>query len=442
MKTNRNIPGCIARHILYSLLWLASYPVLFAAESYKVETVPNIRLTDRYNHVSNPDGIISPEDVAQINRLLNGLEDSLSIEVAVVALTSIGDEDISTFANELFKHWGIGKKGEDNGLLMLLVTDQRLIKFETGYGLEGIFPDAISYRIQQQYMIPDLKANKFSAGMLKGVEGVTDYFLRSDYEGRGSAYNTAPSYLTSEDFYGLLKVYLALSLLVAIWFIWRIATIKRRHPEYNSIQVLQDADNTFKRIGCIITLFFLSGIIILGIWYFFYRQLLKKRARICPNCGRNHFHLLPPSEGNSLLNAREQVENRLGSVDHTVYRCDDCHYVYKNAEDVPNTPYSRCPRCGTKALVSTGTHIIQQPTYSSNGLAEETYVCKMCNYTDHHKKVLNRLRRGSLAGGIGGAIGGGMIGRGLGGGGGFGGGLGGGSWGGGGSGGGGSIGRF
>lgn len=449
MSTSQNIIRKTVLHrplgLLFAVLAFAVCFSLSAAGSHTVETVPNVRLTDRTNHVSNPDGILTPEQVAQINRTLNQLEDSLSIEMAVVALTSIGDEDISNFAVDLFKHWGIGKKGKDNGLLLLLVTDQRSVKFETGYGLEGTFPDAISYRLMQQYMFPDFKQGDYGAGLVKGIDATAAYLLKYDDGERDAVRASGDEYLTSGDFKGLLTVYFALTLLVIGWLIWRIATIRKRHPEYNAVEVLQKSDNMFKRVGCLVTLFFLPGMLVLALWYFFYRQWLKQHARVCPNCGKKHFHPLPGQEGTPLLDAREQVEERLNSVNHTVYRCDDCHYVYKNAEDVANSPYSRCPRCGTRALASTGTHIIQQPTYLANGMAEETYVCKMCNYTDHHKKVLDRLRRGSAAGGmigggLGGMLGGGMFGggRGFGGGGGFGGG----SWGGGGSGGGGAVGRF
>lgn len=424
-----------AGYRILAVFLFASCCLLAAAADFTVATVPNVRLTDPADHVSNPDGIITAPDVAQINRLLNGLEDSLSIEVAVVALQSIDDEDISNFAADLFKQWGLGKKGEDNGLLVLLVTGQRAVKFETGYGLEGVFPDAISSRIQQRYMIPDFKANNFSAGMLKGVEEITRYFLASDYRKNETV---APSYFSSDDFRGLVKVYLALTLLVTIGFIWRISTVGKRNPGYNPVEILQHSDQTFSQLGCITALLFLPGILLLGIWYFFYRKILERRTHICPNCGRTHFHALSPEEGAPLLDVREQKEQELGSVKHTAYRCDDCHYVYKNAVDSPGSPYSRCPRCGTKALIPTGSRVIQKPTYVSNGLTEETCQCKMCNYTDHHKKITGRLRRGALIGGLGG-LGGGL----LGGGGSFGGGgLGGGSWGGGASGGGGSIGRF
>lgn len=173
----------------YRAIWLA-LPLLFIlsnfalAKEYSVETIPNVRLADRNNHVSNPDGIISDMDVARINRMLNLIEDSLGIQVAVVAVESVGDNDARMFATDLFKHWGLGEKERDNGLLIQLVTEpsQRSVVFETGYGIEGVLPDAICYRLQQRYMIPDLKAGDYSKGMLNGVAAVSQYLLASDYD--------------------------------------------------------------------------------------------------------------------------------------------------------------------------------------------------------------------------------------------------------------------
>ena len=144
------------------------------AKDYTVADVPNVRLTDQRNHVSNPDSILSPEVVGWINHLLVSLEDSMGIEVAVVALSGIGDEPPREFANELFNTWHIGKAGADNGLLIQMVTTpgKRTIVFETGYGIEDVLPDAICKRIQQRNMIPLLKKNDFNGGMVAGVEAV------------------------------------------------------------------------------------------------------------------------------------------------------------------------------------------------------------------------------------------------------------------------------
>lgn len=424
--------------ILSLLLTILSFVPAYSAKNYTIETVPNVRLTNRFDHVSNPDGIITPEDAAQINTILNVLEDSLSIEIAVVALSSIEEgNDIRTFATDLFKHWGLGKKGEDNGLLILLVTNERAVVFETGYGIEGVLPDAICYRLQQKYMIPSLKVNNFSAGMLKGIEGVSSYLLSSDYNSANIP-SSNPILSASET----LKVksgvslYLLFCALVALFIGRRISTLGKRKPELNKVELFERAEESFRKVK-LFGIFIFPAFPFLYLWYKLYKQILKKRTSVCPQCGGKHFLKLSEQDEMPYLSEQEQCENDLGSIDHSVYRCNDCLHTFKIATEPLFSSYSRCPRCGTKAFLSGGEHTIMRPTYSSTGIAEEVLTCKKCNHTERRRKTIDRLARsGGFAAGAGGALGG------LGGGS-FGGGFsGGGSWGGGGSGGGGSISRF
>lgn len=211
--------------IFLSLLLLL--PFWISATDYTIETIPNVRLSDRYNHVSNPDGIIQPETVARINQMLQTVEDSLGIEVAVVAIRSIGDHDARMFATDLFQHWGLGKKDKDNGLLIQLVTDppQRSVVFETGYGIEGILPDAICYRLQQRYMLPDFKTGDYNNGMLKGVASVANYLMASDYE-RAEMTGIPPN--NNDDSFISLFWLFGGSFIFIILISWVIQTIKHR----------------------------------------------------------------------------------------------------------------------------------------------------------------------------------------------------------------------
>ena len=150
---------------------------------HTIQSIPNVQLTDKNQFVSNPDGILGPEHVRAINAVARQLRETYGIEMAVVAVKNIGDNDARMFATELFQHWGLGKKGEDNGLLVQLVTEppQRSVVFEVGYGLEGYLPDVICFRLQQQSMIPDLRNNNYGVAMLKGVRGILQYFDSGDY---------------------------------------------------------------------------------------------------------------------------------------------------------------------------------------------------------------------------------------------------------------------
>jgi uncharacterized protein len=139
-----------------------------AQQPYTVETIPNVRLENN-SRVSNPDGILGQGAVATINSLLIDLEDSTTVQVAVVAVTSIGDADIFDFAQELFNTWGIGHEN-NNGVLVLLVTDQRTIRIHTGSGIEGVLTDVTCKRIERDYMVPSFKDGDYEGGMVAGIQ--------------------------------------------------------------------------------------------------------------------------------------------------------------------------------------------------------------------------------------------------------------------------------
>ena len=173
------------RKILCIILLVFAPILAIGAEdkAYSIESVPNVYAQDRRLHVSDPNGLLMQETQAEINRMLTQLEDSTGIQSMVVMLPSIGQEDIFDFAHSLFRHWGIGNKESNNGMLIVYVADQRKIRFTTGYGLEGILPDAMCKRIQSRYMIPHFREGNTDLGMLEGtkaVVGVLDGSMKAD----------------------------------------------------------------------------------------------------------------------------------------------------------------------------------------------------------------------------------------------------------------------
>lgn len=152
----------------------------FGQTVYTVETIPDPKQTGG-GYVSNPDGVIDASTVQNINAVLAALEDSTTIQVAVVVVNSIGDEVPGDFRTKLFRHWGIGQADNNNGLLILLVLDQRRMEFEVGYGLEGILTDIMCVRIQQTYMVPLAKEGRMSEAVLAGVMQVNQILTDPQY---------------------------------------------------------------------------------------------------------------------------------------------------------------------------------------------------------------------------------------------------------------------
>lgn len=142
------------------------------AGNYVPESVPNVQRADYRRFVSNPDGILSQETVARLDTTLLALRQERIAEVAVVAIESIGFAEPREFAFELFRHWGLGEKGRDNGLLVLLVLGQGAVEIEVGYGLEGDLPDALCGSIIRNLMIPPFKERDFDKGMIEGVGAI------------------------------------------------------------------------------------------------------------------------------------------------------------------------------------------------------------------------------------------------------------------------------
>lgn len=158
--------------LIAALLFVFTATAAAETKQYTIDDVPNVRLSDARQYVTDPTAILSTAARDSINAILGRLEKSTGIETAVVMLPSIGDEDIFDFGHELFRKWGIGKKKSDNGLLILFVMDQKKVRFTTGYGIEGTMTDAMSKRIQTTLMIPRFKKGNWDGGMVSGVRAV------------------------------------------------------------------------------------------------------------------------------------------------------------------------------------------------------------------------------------------------------------------------------
>ncbi|UCC65889.1 MAG: TPM domain-containing protein [Deltaproteobacteria bacterium] len=116
--------------------------------------------------------VISPEYEAQMNQLARAVWDQTGTALVVATFRNLGSESPDEFANKLYEAWGIGKKGEDKGVLILVALEERRIRIETGYGVEGILPDAKVGGIMDRYIVPFLQAGEFGKGLLSGMMAV------------------------------------------------------------------------------------------------------------------------------------------------------------------------------------------------------------------------------------------------------------------------------
>jgi uncharacterized protein len=105
----------------------------------------------------------------KLNTLITELEEKTTTEIAVVTIASIAPYDEKEYARMLFDQWQPGKKGKDNGVLVLLAVKEHRWRIETGYGVEGILPDALCGDIGRTYMVPYFKDGAYAQGLYQGV---------------------------------------------------------------------------------------------------------------------------------------------------------------------------------------------------------------------------------------------------------------------------------
>ena len=123
-------------------------------------------------YVVDQSGIIDGTVRGRIEGWIIELKQKTTAQVAVVTVDSTGPLSIEEYAVNLFQRFGIGQKGKDNGVLLLVAYKDRHMRIEVGYGLEGAVTDAYSSRIINTIMTPEFKEGRFSDGIEKGTAAI------------------------------------------------------------------------------------------------------------------------------------------------------------------------------------------------------------------------------------------------------------------------------
>lgn len=116
--------------------------------------------------------VLKPEEKSALETKLQNFKNETSNEIVVVTVTTLAGDPIDTYANTLFREWGIGGKEHNNGILVLAAIEDRKMRIEVGYGLEGAMPDLLTKQIQDTDITPSFKNKEYGAGLTKGVDSL------------------------------------------------------------------------------------------------------------------------------------------------------------------------------------------------------------------------------------------------------------------------------
>jgi len=117
-------------------------------------------------------GVMSADSRSAVETKLKDLEDKSGIQLVVATVKSLQGSDIETYANQLFRNWKLGQTQKNNGVLLLVAPAEHKVRIEVGYGLEGTLTDALSSVIISSAIVPRFKANDYSGGIERGVDGI------------------------------------------------------------------------------------------------------------------------------------------------------------------------------------------------------------------------------------------------------------------------------
>ena len=117
-------------------------------------------------------GVLSSGTVAQLESLLKAERDSTSNQIAVLVINSLDGDEISSYANRVFREWKLGQEKTDNGVLFVIAITDRKVRIEVGYGLEGNLTDLISSRIIRNEVAPNFRRGDYETGIAAGTMAI------------------------------------------------------------------------------------------------------------------------------------------------------------------------------------------------------------------------------------------------------------------------------
>src|SRR5262245_25402740 len=192
------------------LLWLAA-ALTFGQAHAADPTFP--ALTGR---VVDEAGILDAAARSRIDSKLEQLESKTSTQLVVVTLRSLQGYDIADYGYRLGRHWGIGQKGTNNGAILLVAPNERKVRIEVGYGLEGTLTDAVSRLIIENAILPRFRSGDFGGGIERGVDDLVQVLSgdADEYKRRAAEQASKPQGIEGIGSFILIAAFITIWLLV------------------------------------------------------------------------------------------------------------------------------------------------------------------------------------------------------------------------------------
>lgn len=146
--------------------WLFIALLFFSSSAISETAIPPV------GRVVDQTGTLTQEQVAALGQMLEAFEKRKGSQIAVVMVGTTGEETIEQYALRVAEQWKLGRKGVDDGALLAIAKDDRAMRIEVGYGLEGALNDAVSKRIVSDIIAPRFRQGDFFGGVTAGTDAM------------------------------------------------------------------------------------------------------------------------------------------------------------------------------------------------------------------------------------------------------------------------------
>ncbi len=148
-----------------------------AVYSQELQLIPELK-----ERVTDLTGLLSLEEKEELSTKLKVHEDQTSNQIAILIVPTTIPETIEEYSMRVVEKWKLGQKDKNNGVLLLFAMQDRKIRIEVGYGLEGALPDAKASRIIREIIVPEFKKRNFYEGITLGVNAIIDVLSKGEFE--------------------------------------------------------------------------------------------------------------------------------------------------------------------------------------------------------------------------------------------------------------------
>lgn len=164
------------RWLIYFILLLQCFFAAYASAEMQLPPKPTAA---QGIYVQDYAKVLSAADKQKILNLGQELDDKTTAQIAVLTVDTLHGYPIEDYSLAVLRSWGIGSKEKNNGALIVVAVKDRQSRIEVGYGLEGVLPDGLTGRIQDQTMIPYFKEDRYAAGIVNGYANTAAIVAKS-----------------------------------------------------------------------------------------------------------------------------------------------------------------------------------------------------------------------------------------------------------------------